>query len=118
MPEIMNYDPNLTCSGSMASQTVRLTFALWQYRSQAEVIIGGNCTGLEVISAAVGSVYDKLEQRSIYNSADTYAVLLMADPNDPTQTLECGDDDPDGATGDDWLGNMLIAAEIIAIAPR
>ena len=118
MPEIMNYDPNLTCSGSMASQTVRLTFAMWQYRASADVVIGGNCTGLEVISAAVRAVYDKLKQRSIYSNDDTYAVILMADPNDPAQTLECADDDPDSATGDDWLGNMLIAAEIIAITPK
>lgn len=27
MAEIMNYDPNLTCSGNLASQVVRLTFA-------------------------------------------------------------------------------------------
>ncbi len=118
MPEIMDYDPNLTCSGSMATQMVRLTFGVWQYRAQVEVSIGGNCTGLEVISAAVGAAYEKLEQRGIYNSDETYAVILMAHPDDPSQTLECGDDDPDCATGDDWLGHMLIAAEIISISPK
>ena len=118
MPEIMNYDPNITSCGNMATQIVRLTFGVWQYRAQIEVAIGGNCMGLEVISAAVSAAYDALEQRGIYNSDETYAVIQMADPNDPGERLECSDEDPDCATGDDWLGNMLIAAEITSIAQK
>ena len=118
MSEIMNYDPNLTCSGNMASQVVRLTFGLWQYRSQMDVTIGGNCMGLDDVSAAVSAAYEALEQRNIRNSNETYSMILLVDSNDPGQELECCDDDPDCATGDDWLGNMLIAAEIISITPK
>lgn len=28
----MNYDPNMVCSGNKAKHTVRLTFAMWDYR--------------------------------------------------------------------------------------
>lgn len=118
MSELMNYDPNITSCGNMATQTVRLTFGLWQYRVQVEVTIGGNCTGLDVISAAVGAVYDKLERRMVYGAEDDYAELVMASPESPDDTLLCGDDDPDGPTGEAWLANMLISAEIISIAPK
>nr|MCD4237043.1 DUF5406 domain-containing protein [Escherichia coli] len=52
-PQIMNYDPNLTSCGRMAKQTVRLTFGLWEYRETFEVTVGGNLTGLDVISCAI-----------------------------------------------------------------
>ncbi|MFG0465581.1 DUF5406 family protein [Pseudomonas putida] len=118
MPEIMNYDPNLTCSGNMASQAVRLTFGLWQYRVQVEVTIGGNCTGLDVISAAVGAVYEKLERRNVYGCNEDYAELVMASPESPSDVLLCADDDPDGPHGEDWLASMLIGAEIVSITPK
>lgn len=118
MPEIMNYDPNLTCSGNMASQAVRLTFGLWQYRAQVEVTIGGNCTGLDVISAAVGAVYEKLDRRKIYGAEEDYAELVMASPESQDDVLLCGDDDPDGPQGEAWLSNMLVGAEIISITPK
>lgn len=118
MPEIMNYDPNLTCSGNMASQAVRLTFGLWQYRVQVEVTIGGNCTGLDVISEAVGSVYEKLERRQVYGGGDDYAELVMSSPESPDDVLLCGDDEPGGLQGEEWLASMLIGAEIISITPK
>jgi hypothetical protein len=114
----MNYDPNLTLCGRMATQTVRLTFGIWEYRAVMEVEVGGNCTGMTVIDCAVGIAYQELEQRGIYGSSETYAVINMPSLTDPEQIMECGDDDPACPQDEYWLKNMLIAAEIIAIHPK
>lgn len=115
---VMNYDPNLTCSGNMATQKVRLTFGYWQYRAEIEVSVGGNCTGLAVIDCAVSNAYNTLQQRGIYGSEETYAVIVMVDPAKSDSTLECGEDqDGDVLRGDFWLKDMLIGAEITSIAP-
>ena len=114
----MNYDPNLTCSGNMATQQVRLTFGYWKYRAEIVVSVGGNCTGLTVIDCAVGNAYRTLPQRGIYGSDETYAVIVMVDPTESDSTLECSEDDGgDCLRGDFWLKDMLIGAEITSIAP-
>lgn len=115
MIEIMDYDPNLTCSGNMAIQRVRLTFGIWKYRAVIEAEVGGNCTGLDVIECAVGNAYETLEQRGIYRSEKTYAVMMMPNLEDPESILECGDED---RRGEDWMKEMLVSAEIISITPR
>jgi hypothetical protein len=114
MPEIMDYDPSLTCSGSMATQRVRLTFGVWKYRAVIEVPVGGNCTGLDVNCNA----YETLEQRGIYGSDKTYVVMKMPSLEDPGSMMECGEDDPDGPQGKDWLKAMPVSAEIISITPQ
>lgn len=114
MSEIMDYDPNLTCSGNMAKQTVRLTFAMWKYRAYMDVVVGGNCTGLTVIDCAVDNAYRLLEQKGIYASDDTIATITMLATDESGDTLECDDDE---GHCEDWLKDMLIAAEIIAIKP-
>lgn len=116
----MNYDPNLTCSGRMAKQTVRLTFGLWDYRATMEIEVGGNCRGFTVIDYAVRSAYEKLERRGMYGSKQTYAVINMPKIGDPDDVMECdeGSDGWDRLRGEDWLKDMLIAAEIVAIRPK
>jgi len=111
----MNYDPNLVLCGRRAVQTVRLTFGVWDYRAVMEVDVGGNCTGLTVIDCAVGIAYDQLEQRSIYGSDDTYAVITLAKAGEAEADMECEDDE---GHGEEWLKDMLIAAEITAIRPK
>jgi len=101
----MNYDPYMVCSGNMALQTVRLTFAQRDYKKTFEAKIGGNCTGLTVIEAAINNVYDNLPRK-------LGATLLVLERGE--DTLEVGDED--GAE-DDWLKRMLVAAEIVAIEP-
>lgn len=113
--EIMNYDPHLTNSGNIAVQTVRLTFGMWDYRATMEIQVGGNCRGLTVIDCAVENAYEKLEQRGIYGSDDTYAVINMPKIGNPEEILECGDDEGDG---EDWLKDMLVSAEITSIVSR
>lgn len=104
----MNYDPNLTTSGRMARQTVRLRFQQWNYKAELEAEVGGNCTGLDVISCAVGNAYESLPR--LY--ADVASIELKdAEGN----TLECSDDEDQG---EDWLKDMLVGAEIVAIEPE
>ncbi|WP_417786712.1 DUF5406 family protein [Stutzerimonas xanthomarina] len=119
MSEIMNYDPTLTCSGRMAKQTVRLTFGLWEHRKTMEVEVGGNCTGMTVIDCAVGIAYDQLPQRGIYGCKKTEAVIDMPSLTNPEDELECaeGSDGNERLRGEEWLKDMLISAEIIAIRP-
>ncbi len=115
----MNYDPNLTCSGKMATQQVRLTFGCWNYRAVLEVSVGGNCTGLAVIDCAVGNAYDTLQQHSMFGTDKTCAVINMVDPAAPDSELECSEDDgSDRFRGEDWLKDLLISAEIISITPK
>lgn len=98
---MMNYDPNMVHCGRITKQTVRLTFGQWKARCVKEVVVGGNCTGLTVIETAIESLYDKLPDKT----------LVMEDLDD---TLECSDDED---RGEEWLKDMLVAAEIISIEP-
>lgn len=110
-PQIMNYDPNMTMCGRLAKQTVRLTFGQWEYRETFEVTVGGNLTGLDVISCAVESIYESLPCEKILNmdagEMDIVATIQIGE-------LECMDED---VLGEEWLAGMLIAAEIISIEP-
>ena len=94
----MNYDPNLTLSGRMATQTVRLTFGQWEYRKTMDVRVGGNCRGFAVIGGAVEIARDKLDGRITLKNTDG-------------DELTCEDDDDDP----DWLEDMLLNAQIISI---
>jgi hypothetical protein len=115
--QILNYDTDLTCSGRMAKQSVRLTFGLWWYRAVLDVEVEGNCTGIVVINCAVDTAYSQLEQRSIRMSDQTYAVLNMPSLKDPDDILESSEDDGgDRLRGEGWLKDLLISAEIIAIS--
>lgn len=105
----MNYDPNLTNSGRMAKQTVRLTFAQWEYRKTIETEVGGNCTGLTVIECAVDNIYDQLP-----TDRHDCVYLVMEATDGSGDTLTCEDDEDQG---DDWLKDMLVCAEIVAIQP-
>ena len=108
-PAVMNYDPNVTCSGSMAKQTVKLIFGKWHYRTERTVKVGGNCTGLTVISFAVRQVYDSLEYTE-YKGKE-YAKITMTDADNTTDFES--EDEEYGC--EDWLSDMLISAEIIDI---
>ena len=102
----MNYDPNLVFCGRMATQTVRLTFGQWEYRMTMDVNVGGNCRGLSVIEAAVERAYDELPDAP--HASEAKIIILT---NADGERLDCEEDD------EDWLQNMLIAAEIIDIRP-
>lgn len=105
----MNYDPNLTNSGRMAFQKVRLVFQLWESKIEYEETVGGNCTGLTVIDCAVSNVYEKLPSLTL--DVDIPFIVLT---NEKGETLECADEE---RKGEDWLRDMLVKAEIFEIEP-
>lgn len=109
---VMDYDPNLTLCGHMAKQTVRLTFGQWQYRGMFEVTVCGNITGLDVIRSAIDNLFEELPTVPFYNDEteedDEMVVINLG-------SLECQDDE---LRGEEWLGDMLICAEIININPE
>lgn len=104
--DVMDYDPNLTNSGRRAIQTVRLVFALWEYRYETTVSIGGNCRGLSVIKAAIAAVFE-----SLWNEARGVAVMVLTKPGDDTMTN-------DELSDEDDLERDLIFAEIVSITPK
>lgn len=113
MSELMNYDPNLTYSGRMARQTVRLTFGKWDYRATTEVEVGGNCRGLTVIECAISNFLETLPTRE-WDDELSVLTLTRTGVDGETDELECEDED---SKYDDWLKDMLIGAEIVAIRP-
>src|SRR5690348_7770943 len=98
---MMNYDPNMTCSGRTAKQTVRLTFGVWEYRKTMEATVGGNCTGLNVIECAVHQAFRELPTFKVFDEECAYIEL----PNAEGDSLRCNDDDD---RGEDWLKDMLV----------
>ena len=101
---MMNYDPNLV-GGRIAKQTVRLTFGMWDYRAEKEVVVYGNCLGLEVIDSAVIGAYNNL-------AADKYGTKEITMKNDASKELLCCDDEDEE---EEWLKKMVVKAEIIEI---
>jgi len=98
----MDYDPNL----KWGKQTVKLVFGQWRYRKEVLVDVGGNCTGFAVIEAAIGSFYEECT-----NDGDFEFELELEDAEGGL--LICEDEENQG---EDWLKDMLICAEIVAIA--
>ena len=98
----MDYDPNL----KWGRQTVKLVFGQWRYRKEVLIDVGGNCTGLAVIEAAIGNFYEACSSDGDFEFEleleDTEGGLLI-----------CEDEE---GKGEDWLKDMLICAEIVAIA--
>jgi len=101
---VINFDPNMNYSGNMSTKTIRMTFGVWDYRLTKEVTVGGNGAGFHNIDSALMQIYDDVGDKGI--------VLKRESDGD---TLLCEDDE---GQGEDWLKEMLIAAEIIAVAPQ
>lgn len=106
---IMNYDPNVV---DYTRQTVRLTFASWEARRVMEVDVPGG-TGFDVIEGAISLAYESLPDRTyetLTSEPITVAVLELTYPDG--DVLICEDEEQ---AGEDWLREMLIGAEIVAI---
>lgn len=100
---MLNFDPNMNLNGRFAVKTIRLTFGSWDYRKTVDVDVGGNCSGLINIEAAVDVAFDQHFKGQI--------VLERANGD----TLECDDEEErEGA----WLADMLVSAEIVALQPQ
>ncbi|MEN4544941.1 DUF5406 family protein [Pantoea agglomerans] len=105
----MNYDPNLVCSGRFADHKIKLTFGQWDFRAEIIAEVGGNCMGLTVIESAVSDAYDRLP------TMHSYEMKFIELKNSAGDVLQCEDECDEG---EDWLGKMLVAAEIISISPE
>lgn len=96
----LNYDPNLTNCGRMVTQTVELTFQLWEKSKTMVTTVGGNCTGLDVIETAINNIEDEL------GGEDGEIILTNGEGDE----LQC-------ELWDNNLKDMLVCARIIAIEP-
>jgi hypothetical protein len=105
----MNYDPNI-CR-NFATHTVKLTFGQWTYRAEHTVKVGGNCSGLQVIKTAVNILYDKLPDNG--DGPEIRLTNLLQDSSGKDAALTVAQEDGD----DEFLHNILIGAEIIALEP-
>ena len=97
----MNYDPNLTCSGRMADQTVEMTFQQWEYTMTKTAVVGGNCRGLSIIECAVENLFDEL------GGEDGEITLTNANGD----TLSC-------ELWETKLEDLLVGARILSITPQ
>jgi hypothetical protein len=103
----MNYDPNMVSSGRMAKQDVTLTFQQWEYSADVSITVGGNCTGFDVIDAAVCRLYDRISK-----DGERAAKLKLVSADGAS--LTCEDEEE---IGEDWLKRMLVCARITSIKP-
>lgn len=105
---MMNYDPNLFCSGNRAKQIIKLTFAMWDYRCKHTFELRSNIKGLSAIKAAVEQIYEDLPG---FCENDIPRIVLF---NEAGDSLICDDEE---GQGEDWLYDMLISAEIVSAEP-
>jgi len=111
----MNYDPNLMLSGKMAKQTIVLKFQMWDYTKTVEHTVTGNIPGFLAIEGAVSAFYETLPTVRILTEAgfEDAVEIVLENPTGDTMTCEDGE-----LEGEDWLKDMLVSAEIIAIEPE
>jgi hypothetical protein len=102
----VNYDPNIT----WAKQRVKLTYTQWDATLNVEVEIGGNCKGFCVLEAAVDRHYEQLVESV---DPETTPSITLREPNG--DTLVCEDEEDQQ---EDWLKDLCVAAEIVAIEPE
>lgn len=98
---IEKMDPN----ENWGRKTVRMKFMQWDYSTELTAVVGGNTLGFSVIETALSSTYDDLPKGE-YNE-----VQLILKRANGDELLCCDEED----RGDEWLGDMLVAAEIIKI---
>ena len=101
-----NYDPNMTNSGRMAKQHVRVTFQQWEFTATLSTTVFGNCTGLMVMESAVSSIYEDLAEE------EDVPYITMDSPEGDMLTVA-----DDGGIEQDFLREMVVKAEILSIEP-
>ena len=95
------YDPNELMG--MTTQTVRLTFQVWEHQVDKVVSVGGNCSGFSVIESAVCNLFDKLDTQNRLGD-----LVPFIDINGCT----CFDEDE---REEEWLKDMLVSAAIVEV---
>lgn len=107
--EVVNFDPNFVLCGREVDYEVRLVFGEWDARKEMIVEVGGNCRGLSIIEAAVSQAYENLPWDEKYGEIKE---LYLEGKN---STLRVCDDHQ---REEDFLADLLLAAEIISVTPR
>jgi hypothetical protein len=105
LPGVQYHDPNLR----WALKRFRLTFRLWGYAAQHEVVVGGNCHAMRNLDCAI---YNLLEGLPAERDGEGYRLTLR---NAAGDDLIC---DAEGEDGEEWLLGMLVAAEVVEIGPE
>lgn len=105
----LNYDPNLVSSGNKALHTVKLTFAMWDYRLEVTETVGGNILGFDVLEAAL----DKITERVIEESSDDMFSITLSRPDGDTLEVDDSDDD-----AEEVLRKMLVGFEVLSVVPN
>jgi hypothetical protein len=106
MSTMPNYDPNLR----WAKQRVRLTLKQWDYTATLITTVHGNCHGFEIFESAISNALEELPTRTRSGVTLPYVVLA----GEEGESLECEDDED---RREDWLGEMVVAIEIIEQEP-
>lgn len=96
----MNYDPNFVLCGRMAKQDVEITLQSWTAKAKRVVTIGGNCSGLSVLTAAVSQLEDELGENGH---------VILNKPNGDTLQIDMWDTK---------LESIVVGVRIIAIRPE
>lgn len=96
-PLIREYSPNI----EWGKQHVEIVLMAWGYSRTFEIDVGGNRTGLDVISCAVENLDEELQGTVELSNAEG-------------DTLLCEDDDD---LGEEWLKSMVVSARIIGWTP-
>lgn len=105
----MNYDPNMVSSGNKALHTVKLTFAMWDYRLELTETVGGNILGVDVLEAALENVID----RAVENDEDGEFKIVFSRPGGDTLEVDESYDDPEQT-----LRKALIGYEVVSAVPN
>lgn len=101
---MQNYDPN-DATDMRTVHVVEMTFQQWDYRTTRTARVGGNVTGLsDNLECALSNLYDEL--------ADGLSVPCLKLLNEAGDTLDCEDDED---RQDEWLKDLLVKAEIVAV---
>ena len=106
------YDPNKARS-MKTGHRMELIFQQWEYKASFVVTVGGNCSGMENLSSAVGIVYDELPD----NERDEPYLVLESihkdDDGNPIKLLIEGDGVE--LADEDKLMRMLVSARVVDV---
>lgn len=100
---ITTYDPAI----DPAQITYRLVFMQWGYRAEHTATVRGHVMGMNSLQAALSQFHDRL-------SVDDLIPANMVLTDAAGDTLLVDDDEQ---REEDWLAEMLVAAEIISVEP-
>lgn len=101
LPGVTPHDPN----ARWGRKVFRLTFRVWAYEAQFEASVGGNCLGMSNLETAIHQVLEQLEE-----PAWGYRMRLTDPKTGDELDTDSEDEDPE-----DWLAEMMVCAELIAV---